>query len=292
VNVGVQFYALTPAATPEAIAGLARAAEERGIASLWVGEHLVRFDDYDSAYPYAEDGVWRGSREAGVLEQFGLLAYLAGQTQRIRLGAGITLLPQRNPVYTAKSVATIDWLSGGRFDFGIALGWSREEYAAAGAEWEGRADRCREYVELMRSLWTEDVSEHAGPTYVLPPSRMYPKPVQRPHPPLYFGGESDAALRRVADMGDGWYGWNLDPVQAAERVRFLHELLRARDREPGAVHVVVGPGRGGDLGPAALEAYAAAGVGQIVLPLDEGALDAGVAELDRIADVVARAARL
>jgi probable F420-dependent oxidoreductase len=293
VKVGLQFVAPTPGATADVIATVAVAAEERGVASLWVGEHVVRFDRYESAYPYSADGAWNGSREEGQLEQFALLSYLAAHTRTLRLGSGITLVPQRNPVYTAKSVATIDWLSGGRFDFGLALGWSREEYAAAGAAWEGRALRCREYVALMKTLWLDAVSEYNGRTYTLAPARMYPKPVQAPHPPIYVGGESDAALRRVAELGDGWYGWNLDPVRAAERVRTLHALLRERGREPGAVSVVIGPGRGRELGPGTLEAYAAAGVDQVVVPFDEATVDSGMRALDRIAaGVVAPAAAL
>jgi probable F420-dependent oxidoreductase len=127
------------------------------------------------------------------------LAFLAAHTARVRLGTGICLVPQRNPVYTAKEVATVDWLSGGRFDFGVGVGWLAEEFRALDVAFERRGDRCREYLDVMRRLWCDSVSAFAGSFYDLPASRQYPKPVQQPHPPICFGGESDAAMRRVAD---------------------------------------------------------------------------------------------
>src|SRR5205823_9832789 len=120
-----------------------------------------------------------------------------GLTTRIRLGTGICLVPQRNPVYTAKQVACLDVLSKGRFDFGVGIGWYAEEFAAVGAEFARRGARTRSYLEVMRRLWTEEQPWYEDEFYRLPPVRIAPKPVQQPHPPIIFGGESDAALRRV-----------------------------------------------------------------------------------------------
>lgn len=282
MRIGLHASTINPLATPEFLELVGRRAEENGFASLWVGEHVVLFDEYRSAYPYSADGELFLSRESGLLEPLQALAFLAGVTRRIRLGTAVCLLPQRNPVYTAKEVTTADWLSNGRLDFGIGIGWSREEFEAAAVPWERRAARCREYVEVMRRLWEDPVSEFAGEFYRLPPCRHYPKPVQRPHPPLYFGGESEAALARVADFGSGWHGFNLLPEQAAERIRRLGQLLEQRGRSLADVDVTVGT----YLLPVdrdALARYRDAGVDQVVLLALVESRDAMAAELDRMA---------
>ncbi len=188
----------------------------------------------------------------------------AGATSRIRLGTGICLVPQRNPVYTAKEVATVDYLSGGRVDFGVGIGWLAEEFAALGVPLERRAQRARAYLAVMRQLWCDPVSVYDGEFYHLPPSRQYPKPIQRPHPPIHFGGESDAALRRVADIGQGWFGFALGPAESAERVRRLTGLLAERGRRLDDVVVSVAPNRR-DLDVATLEDYRHSGVDQLIL---------------------------
>jgi probable F420-dependent oxidoreductase len=242
-------------------------AERRGFRSLWTGDHAVAFPAPDSYYPYGSGGRWDLGAEEVWLEPFAFLAYLAAHTTRIRLGTGVVLVPQRNPVYTAKSVGTLDFLSRGRIDFGIGLGWSREEFDALGVPWEGRGARCREYVEVMRTLWCDEVASHSGPLYELPPCSQRPMPLQAPHPPLWFGGEGDAALRRVADLGDGWFGWP-GPRDAAERVGHLRALLAQRGRDPGSVQVAVGcpwPAPDGATDLDAIDAYAEAGVDQLLV---------------------------
>src|SRR5215472_7045238 len=189
-----------PFATPAYVHTLGTAAEERGFHSLWVAEHVVLFDDYASRYPYAADGRIPATGEAGFLDPFEALAFLAAVTARIRLGTGICLVPQRNPVYTAKQVASVDWLSSGRLDFGVGIGWLAEEFHALGVPFAHRAARCRAYIEVMRRCWCDAVSQYDGDFYTLPPCRVFPKPVQQPHPPVYFGGESAPALKRVADL--------------------------------------------------------------------------------------------
>ena len=151
-----------------------------------------------------------------MVEPFATMAFLAAVTTNVRLGTGVLLVPQRNPVYTAKSVTTVDWLSNGRVDLGIGVGWLAEEFAALGVPFEHRGERCDEYLAVMRSLWTDEVSTFHGSFYDLPPARQFPKPVQQPHPPIHVGGESNAALRRAARLTEGWYGYNLDPAGAAE----------------------------------------------------------------------------
>jgi probable F420-dependent oxidoreductase len=162
-------------------------------------------------------------------------------TRRIRLGTGICLVPQRNPVYTAKDVATVDCLSDGRVDFGVGIGWLAEEFQALDVPFERRAQRTREYLEVMRRLWCEPVSQYAGELYQLNSCRQYPKPIQQPHPPIHFGGESDAALRRVADLGQGWYPFSINATDLGARLRDLDVLLARRNRKRTDVTISVCP---------------------------------------------------
>jgi probable F420-dependent oxidoreductase len=264
VRIGLFVPLTSPFATPEYLGALAEGAEQAGFDSLWVAEHVVLFDEYASRYPYAADGRIPAGGENGILEPFAALSFLAALTRRIRLGTGICLVPQRNPVYTAKAVADVDWLSGGRLDFGVGVGWLAEEFRALGVPFEGRGERCRSHLAVMRALWTEAVSSHRDGLYELPACRQFPKPVQKPHPPIHFGGESEAALRRVADLGQGWYGFNLEPAALAERLGRLEKLLAERGRSRREVQVSVSP----YLRPvdrAGLEAYRTAGADQVIL---------------------------
>jgi probable F420-dependent oxidoreductase len=264
MRVGLFIPSVAPIATPEFLSAFSESADEGGFASIWLGEHVVLFDEYESQYPYSGDGRLGVPPGSGMLDCFTALAFLARASTRVRIGTAICLLPQRNPVATAKEAATVDWLSGGRLDVGVGIGWLREEFEALDASFDDRAARCGEYIEVMRTLWCDEVSSYSGETYRLAPCRMYPKPVQRPHPPLYFGGESNAALRRAADMGDGWHGFGHLPDTAAERVAVLERLLAARGRSRSDVDVTVSPYLQ-PVGPELLTQYRDAGVDQLVL---------------------------
>ena len=253
-----------PFATPEYIETLGRASEERGFHSIWVAEHVVLFDEYESQYPYSADGKIPAGGESGIFEPFTSLAFLAACTSTIRLGTGICLVPQRNPVYTAKEVAAVDWLSNGRVDFGVGVGWLEEEFDAVAVPFERRNERCREYLEVMHRLWEDPISEHHGEFYDLPACRQYPKPVQQPHPPIHFGGESNAALRRVADLGQGWYGFNLEPHAVPERLDRLGKLLAERGRTLDEIEVSICPYLKGAQ-PDDVKRYEDAGVDQVIL---------------------------
>src|SRR3989475_103036 len=243
-----------PTQLRDMVATTATLAERTGFHSLWFAEHVALFDTHASRYPYSPDGSFPLTGEIGFVEPFVAIAFAAALTTRIRLGTGICLAPQRPPLYTAKQVADCDVLSGGRLDFGVGIGWLREEFEALGVPFDGRAARCREYLAAMRALWTEPVSRYEGKLLRVPPLRMFPKPIQKPHPPIVFGGESDAALRRVADLGQGWYGFNLLPEEAAARIAALDRLLARRGGRGGARR---GPGGGARPAPApALEPVA------------------------------------
>ncbi|MFQ5668509.1 MAG: LLM class F420-dependent oxidoreductase [Candidatus Binatia bacterium] len=283
MKIGLFAPASNPFATPDYLRALGSGAERRGFHSIWAAEHVVLFDEHESRYPYSADGRLPAGGEQGILEPFTTLSFLAAATRRIRLGTGVCLVPQRNPVYTAKEVVGIDWLSGGRFDFGIGIGWLAEEFRALGVPFEGRAARCREYIEVMRRLWCDPVSSYKGALYELPACRHYPKPLQKPHPPIFFGGESDAALKRVADLAQGWYPFSLEPERLAARLRDLDRLLERRGRSRKDLQVIVCP----YLLPTDLDLikrYGDAGVEQVILLLFASDCDALERSLDDLAE--------
>ncbi len=266
MQVGIFAPFTSPLATPEFITAFARTAEAAGFHSLWAPEHVVLFDEYGSRYPYSDDGRLAMPAGGGVLDPFNALSFAAAVTSRIRLGTGICLVPQRNPVYTAKEVATLDWLSGGRVDFGVGIGWLAEEFAALGVPWERRAARTRAYLEVMRRLWTERTASYDGEFYRMDAVKQDPKPVQQPHPPIIFGGESDAALRRVADIGQGWYGFDLSPEGAKECLDRLDVMLAERGRPRAELAISVSPYRR-RVTAEMLEQYREAGVEQVIVPV-------------------------
>src|SRR5947209_11041334 len=175
------------------------------------------------------------------------LAYLAGQTSRVRLGVSAYVLPYRNPVVTAKQIATLDVLSGGRVVLAVGTGWLREEFEALGVPFAGRGRRTEEYLEVCRALWRGGDAEFTGSSYRLPPVRTGPAPVQQPHPPLWIAGDSAAAIERAARAGDGWHAIDLAPAELAPLVARLRQRVAASGRAPVPVSprkgVLVGPDR-------------------------------------------------
>jgi len=183
-------------------------------------------------------------------------------------------------------------LSRGRFDFGVGVGWFAEEFAAVGADFARRGARTRAYLEVMRRLWTDPHPAYDGEFYRLAPVRFEPKPVQKPHPPIIFGGESDAALRRVADVGQGWFGWNVTPEMTAERVATLDRLLRARGRTRADVSITVSPYTKPTRDLDAIKRYRDAGAEQVVLLLfDAPTTDAVGPAMEKLAERIIEPAR-
>lgn len=262
MDIGLFAPTANPFASPDWLHALGSEAEARGYRSIWVPEHVVLFEEYSSTYPYATDGKIPGAPGSGMLEPFTTLSFLAACTQTVRLATGICLLAQRNPVYAAKEVATLDWLSGGRVDFGIGVGWLKEEYDVVNVPFADRGKRTDEYIDVLKALWTTDPSSHHGEYYDLPSCNMHPKPVQQPHPPLVFGGESDAALRRVARVGQGWYTFNRLPDHVQEATNRLDAALATEGRSRADITITACP-YFNPLTPEMVEQYAEAGVDQV-----------------------------
>jgi len=281
MKIGVQ-SAFSGATPPALIAELGRVVEARGFHSLWLPEHVLFFREYASRYPYAADGRIPGDPD-GVMEPITALSFVAAHTERIRLGTGICIVPQRDPVYTARQVADLDFLSGGRVDFGIGVGWLREEFDALGVPFSRRGARTEECLQVMKTLWCDEVSSFEGEFFQLPPCLQNPKPVQRPHPPLVFGGESEATFGRVARLGQGWFGYGFAPDDLAEPLARLDAALDRVGRTRRDLELHIAPPRI-QLDAGTLDRYRELGVDQLILPL----LAFDEASLHRRADKLAR----
>ncbi|MBV1878258.1 MAG: LLM class F420-dependent oxidoreductase [Pseudomonadales bacterium] len=281
VGIFIGFSGATPA---DEIVAMGQAVEARGFHCLWVPEHVLFFKEYASRYPYSEDGRIHGFQD-GMLDPFIALTFLAANTQTIRLGTSICLVPQREPIYTAKQIADIDFLSGGRVNFGVGIGWLKEEFDALGIDFKSRAKRTRECFGVMKALWTQEESSYSGDFFQLPECLQFPKPVQKPHPPIFFGGESDAALRRVAQIGQGWMGAGLMPDALASRLTRLDELLAEAGRSRKDVKIYVMPNVAGR-DPDRFKQYEELGVEQVIHAVGGRGLD----EFKLRLDVMAKAA--
>ena len=240
MRLGLHALGIGAGAERPVIDAVAAAADDCGFATLWVGEHVVMVDRSESRYPYSDDGVIAVPAQADWLDPMIALSFAAAASSRIALATGVLLLPEHNPVIVAKQAASLDKLSGGRLTLGVGVGWSREEFDALGVPFEHRAARTSEYVAAMRTLWRDDVASFDGSFASFDSIRVNPKPVRDRRIPIVFGGNSDAALRRVAAAGDGWYAFNLDGVaEVRARMGKLEQLCAESGRDCGEVRVAV-----------------------------------------------------
>ncbi|MGP0030262.1 MAG: LLM class F420-dependent oxidoreductase [Acidimicrobiales bacterium] len=280
MRVGLHALGIGPGADPAVMEAVARAADTAGFSTLWSGEHVVMVDRPDSPYPYAADGRIAVPSDSDWLDPLVTLSFVAAVTSRIRVATGILLLPQHNPVVVAKQAASLDVVSQGRFVLGIGIGWSAEEFAALGVPFPGRGRRAREFVEVLRTLWRDDVATYEGEFVRFHEVRSYPKPVRDRRVPVFVGGNSDAALGRVAAYGDGWYGFNLSTDELPGRLSALRSRCRDAGRDPASLEIAVSLQDGS---PADAAALAALGVTELVLveppPPDPGGVARWVAAL-------------
>lgn len=274
MKLAISLGMLHPAAFVEAT----QEADRLGFESVWLPEHLI-FPVNMGGSPYPGDDHPPVPPSTPVFDAFAYLAFLAGRTQRIRLGTNVYLLGLRHPFVAARAVQTLDLVSGGRAEVGVGAGWLREEWVAAGLDPRTRGRRLDEALEVVRRLWTEETVEHHGEFFDFPPVMFEPKPIQKPHPPIHVGGESPAALSRAARLGDGWYGLGHTPGSAAAAVKTL-QSLRAEAGRAGPFSVTVG----GALESADdLRAWESAGVDRLVVKPWERSREA-VAGLRRFAE--------
>ena len=236
-------------ASPENLRTLAQRAESLGFDSVWVSDHIILPRKVDSFYPYAADGVATFRPDEDYYDPLATLNFLAGCTQKIRLGTHVLILPYRNPVVTAKTLSTLDVLSGGRVILGAGVGWMEEEFQALGLDtYAQRGAVTDEYIQLFKELWTKDEPEFQGEHYQLSGMGFMPKPVQKPHPPIWIGGHTNPAIRRAAEYGDGWMPIGLrppailEPEELAEKIARLRRLTVRAGRPEDAVSLCFSTG--------------------------------------------------
>jgi len=236
-------------ASPENLRTLAQRAESLGFDSVWVSDHIILPRKVDSFYPYAADGVATFRPDEDYYDPLATLNFLAGCTQKIRLGTHVLILPYRNPVVTAKMLSTLDVLSGGRVILGAGVGWMEEEFQALGLDtYAQRGAVTDEYIQLFKELWTKDEPEFQGEHYQLSGMGFMPKPVQKPHPPIWIGGHTNPAICRAAEYGDGWMPIGLrppailEPEELAEKIARLRRLTVRAGRPEDAVSLCFSTG--------------------------------------------------
>jgi probable F420-dependent oxidoreductase len=217
-------------ASPENLGYFAGCAEELGYDSLWAFHRLLVPADPEAMAPVYHS----------VLDPLGALTYAAARSSRIRLGVAVVNLPFVSPAYLAKQAATLDVLSGGRFDLGLGTGWEREEFVASGVPMARRGARAEEYVAALHTLWADEVSSYEGECYTIPPSRMAPKPIQRPGPPVLLGGSVEAALKRAGRLAEGWISRSAtDLSKIHEQIEVVKNAAEEAGKDPDKVRIVV-----------------------------------------------------
>jgi probable F420-dependent oxidoreductase len=251
-------------AKPDILASVARKAEDLGFESVWIPEHLAVPVEMRSPYPYAKDGKFPGGPTVALHDPFVALAYVAACTARIKLGTGVFVLPLRNTLAVAKAVASLDVLSNGRVLFGVGVGWCAEEFEAVGMSFPDRAARAREAIRVLRHVWSENTPAFEGRFHRFAALGFSPKPAQQPLP-IILGGESAAALKRAAAVGDGWIGVEHTPDSVAAVIGQMRANLKAAGRDGVPFEITVAPPAGAKLDASGVRAFAAAGVDRLIV---------------------------
>ena len=243
MDVGLTIPTRGPLATPQCVEAFARRAGDLGFAHLAVPDHVVVPRTIDSRYPYSASGEFPGAASGACLDQFTLLAFVAAINSTARLLTSVTVVPHRGAVQTAKIVSSIDVLSQGRMILGVGAGWMKEEFDALGVPaFEERGRVTDEYLQAFKSLWTEDDPRFEGKHVRFSGITFLPKPVQKPHPPIWVGGESAPALRRTVRFGDTWFPIGNNPrhplgtvARFAKGLEALHAMAEEHNRDPASI---------------------------------------------------------
>ena len=256
VNIGVE--------SVEQIRGLSQLAESLKYESVWTFEHVIVPVDYDSKYPYNDSGKMGTPPETNFVDPLIALTAVAAVTKEIRLGTGVNILSQVNPLYMAKQAASLDFVSNGRFMLGVGIGWLKEEFEALGVPFERRGARFDDYVEGMRKIWSEEVVEHESDFISWHGFKSYPRPIQNPFP-VVMGGVKGKIFERTAKLGNGWFAPTGDPVELKGHLEALQKECDQIGRNMDEIEITcMWPGHGGQ---EFLEELASVGVGRVVVPL-------------------------
>ena len=234
-----------PLTAPSVMSEIARRGEELGFDFLVCPDHIIFPRQVASPYPYNEEGVHPGTLTGECLDQLTMLAFLAGQTTKVGLGTSVMIVPHRNPLLAAKSIATVDVLSGGRVILGVGVGWLREEFEVLGLPpFDERGAVTDEYLRAYIELWTSDNPSFDGRYVQFDDISFLPKPVQKPHPPIWIGGESVPAIRRTAELGNGWHPLGVNPqtplatpAQLQQAMGRLASRAERAGRDPAEIEI-------------------------------------------------------
>jgi len=267
--------------TAERMIETARYAERAGIESVWTFEHVVIPTEYESHYPYAKDGKMPIAPETWLIDPLISLAHVAGATERIRIGTGVNIFPQANPLLFAKQAASLDVLSGGRLELGLGIGWLAEEYEAMGTPFERRGARFDDYLSAVKKVWSGEVVDHRSEFLDWHDFKSYPTPVQRPHPPILIGGTSTKSLHRVVDSAQGWYAPSDSLSQLEERISVLKALAGEAGRPFDTIELTTSWRVAKK--PEALSAFEDLGIGRVVAMLGSTGEPTPERAIDRIA---------
>lgn len=281
MQIGVFVFQTDASADP---AVLAKRAEELGFASYWVPEHPIIPVRYTSRYPGSADGIIPDVY-GRIADPFVALARASAVTKTIKLGTGICLIPERNPLLLAKEVATLDRYSGGRFIFGIGAGWLKEETEIMGGDFAHRWTQTKDAIMAMKELWTKDEAEYHGKYYDFPAVRSFPKPVQKPHPPIYLGGTAKNVFRRVAEWGDGWMPVRATVEEIKKGRATIDELAKQAGRDPKSIAVLAFGFPGRFRTREEVDDLARAGVNHVTIWINTDG-EGAVAEMEELARTV------
>jgi probable F420-dependent oxidoreductase len=305
IKFGFSLTGRGPLADREAITRLAQRADTLGFDSIFVTDRMLIPVSPTSGYPYSPTGAFPLGPDEPWLEALTAVTYLATVTRRIHVGTSVLVVPYRNPVFTARALATADYLSGGRIILGAGIGWWRAEFAALGVPFAERAARTDEALRIMKAVWTRPRVSYQGKFWQIDEAGgVLPQPVQRPHIPIWIGGHSEAALRRVVALADGWHPLGLRPPVALHppemgaAVRRLRDMAAAVGRDPASIAITFkGPVKFDPAAPVGrppltgsapqivedLAAYAAAGVGHFILDFSVPTVPEMLEVIERIA---------
>jgi len=267
-------------ASVDAMIGIAKGAEAAGLESVWTGEHVVLPDPRvppspsDPQTPFLDPGI--------------ALSHIAANTERLRLGTGIIILPQRNPLVLAKELASLDVVSRGRLIFGLGAGYLEPEFRALGAPFEDRGAVTDESIEVLKALWTMDEPAYQGRFFSFSGIDAYPRPVQKPHPPIVVGGNSHSSARRTARYGNGWYGFRTDIEATAQNIEWIQGYIASGERpaELGKVEISVTPPM--RLTPDTVDRYSDIGVHRLIPYFTGTTVDQALRFVLRLGEIASR----
>ena len=279
MKIGILAFIAEYTAEP---AQVARKCEQLGFDSMFIPEHPIIPVHHVTPYPASRDGVIPDVY-SHMPDPFVALTLAAVATSRIKLGTGICLVPERDPILLAKEVATLDHYSGGRFIFGIGAGWLKDESEIMGVDFRRRWPMTREYVRAMKELWTKPEPSFEGEFVKFPPVRSYPKPAQKPYPPIMIGAGGERAMKNTVAIGDGWGPLMLSPAELAEQLQTLKKMCAEAGRDFGKIEISVFSPVGGKDTHASAREYERAGAHRLVLFPPSLAPDTWENELEDIA---------